>query len=100
MIGYFMKIRSLLNNTCYGRFHIALEVLGMFPLVIMNDLFGKCIILKAEHNFILNRIEYSAWSDALFEPVLEGQVIPYYRVVIEHDELKVEKVEELNEQKL
>lgn len=62
-----------------GRFSITSELIRRSPEVV-KMLMGDMIILRAEHLFVNDVIEYTASSD-LFEELPKGVKIPEYNIV-------------------
>ncbi len=72
---------ELIRQHRVGRFNISRDALGYSTGTQLCSLFGNFIIVRAEHMFVLNHIEYEAFS-ALFEPCDYGSVPPEYALTI------------------
>lgn len=75
----------------YGTFLIHDNVLESFPDCLQMDLFGRMIIVRAEHLYAQNAICYTAWSPEFFRDVPIGEVIPTYMAVISEGDIQMKE---------
>ena len=67
----------------YGRVSVSAEF-ARRPAVELRRRMGKCIVVRAEHLFVSDVIEYTAQSD-LFREIAEGEIAPEYQWFINED---------------
>lgn len=77
-----------MNIDRLGRFEVSTELIREFGTKI-SPLFKDVIVTRAEGLWHKGTIEYIGFSDK-FEPVLEGEVIPSYRVMVYNIEGRME----------
>lgn len=73
-----------------GRFKITSDLINDSPETAMR-VFGKMIIVRAEHSFVNDIIEYDAYSP-LFRALSEGEKAPFYDFEVD-DEGPVKAIE-------
>ena len=66
-------------NDRYGRFSIPTELFKRAPSDVMQ-IFGKCIVIRAESSYMRHAIDYEAMSPH-FDIVAEGEITPEYEWV-------------------
>ena len=75
-----------------GMFKITRQLLEECDTQKMLELFGNFIILRAEHMFIDDSIEYQAYSP-LFDILPEGAVTPWYTFnVSDEGDITIEQI--------
>ena len=66
----------------FGRFSIALDKIGENPELIISKIMASVLILEVNVNYMTESLEYAAWSDKLFRRLDEGEVVPWYNIVL------------------
>lgn len=67
----------------WGKFKVPATLVTKFD-TSLKRIMGQCIIVRAEHMFINNIIEYSAISEH-FRDLPEGEITPEYKWVFDID---------------
>lgn len=76
-----------------GRLEIPYDLIMDLEVDTVKKIMSRLVILDAEHNFINNKITYTALSDEFFIPVGNGEVIPYYDVIVDQKDKEETKIE-------
>jgi hypothetical protein len=75
-----MKLKNI-YDTHKGRVEININILENLNMKTVKNIFSKMAVIRAENDFISNKITYWAISEE-FREVEEGEIIPFYEVEI------------------
>ena len=64
-----------------GRFNYTNEFVMTTPQAVFKSLFGRVIPVKVEYDYATQAFTMTAFSEE-FEPVEQGEAIPYYQVTV------------------
>ena len=79
-----MQVNDIFD-TYKGRIELDMDILYHLDIKTTKEIFSRIIPIRAENDFISNKVTYWAISEE-FREVEEGETIPFYEVEITEEE--------------